>query len=151
MNYNIELPILDSLEGYKHLLYVEPTSDYALKNALETIACYFRQEFRYDHLQYDKSEHPSDCIGVLFCERAMDLVKDDDHYPNRVIGAACFHKGETQPYFLDWIWFHPFARNRGRLSRDWQALQSKFNKFGFTEPLSPHMAAFLKKRTEESP
>ena len=146
MNYNIELPILDSLEGYKDLLYIEPTSDCALKTALETMACYFKQEFRYDYLQYDKSEHPSECTGVLFCERAMDLVRDENHFPNRVIGGACFRREETEFYFLDWIWLHPFARNRGRLSREWKAMESKFGKFGFTEPLSPHMAAFLKRR-----
>lgn len=145
MNYEIVLPILDDLEGYKDILYIEPSSCENQRDALETMALYFKREFGYDNLQYCKNEHTEDYFGILFCERAMDLVKDFDHYPNRVIGGACFRKMITGAYFLDWVWFHPFARNRKNLCEAWPKLRSKFGAFTLTKPLSAHMEKFLDK------
>lgn len=109
------------------------------------MARYFRNEFRYDWLQYCAYEHDAQCTGVLICEREMDLVKDDEHYQNRVVGAAGFQERGVGAYTLDWIWLHPFARNRGKLKRLWPKLKDKFGSFGVTKPLSAHMASFIDK------
>jgi hypothetical protein len=144
MDYNINLPILEDLGGYKEIVYVSPSSEENERDALERIASYFKREFRYDHLQYCKDEHSEDCIGVLFTERAMDLVKDIEHQPNRVIGGACFRKTDDDGYFLDWIWFHPFSRNRKKLRQHWPNFKERFGQFSVTEPLSAQMVGFLK-------
>lgn len=150
MDYKIVLPIIEHSEGYKNILHVKSSSCESQKDALETMASYFKKEFRYDHLQYCKSEHSDDCFGVLFCETAMDLVKDTDHFPSRVIGGACFRKKSIDDYFLDWIWFHPFARNRGQLHKTWPIFIDKFGEFGLTKPLSAHMEKFLAKYAKQS-
>lgn len=147
MNYEIKLPILSDLDGYESLIYIAPSSAKKKKEALEKMAVYFRREFKYDYVQYCKENHGSDCTGILFTEPATDLVKHGNHFPNRVIGGACFRKKLTGEFFLDWVWFHPFARNRKNLKKHWPALRQKFQSFTLTEPLSAHMAAFVKKHT----
>lgn len=150
MDYEIVLPILEDSGGYKDILYVEPSSCESQKDALEIMASYFKKEFRYDRPQYCKSEHSDDCFGVLFCEPAMDLVKDIDHCPNRVIGGACFRNKGNEEYCLDWIWFHPFARNRGKLRNIWPTLRREFGEFSLTPPLSAHMEKFVAKYAGQS-
>ena len=145
MDYEICLPIIDDLEGYKELIYITPSSEDNQKEALEKMASYFKRELHYDHLQYSKEDHNDNCIGILIAEKANDIVKNYDHRPNRIIGGACFGKKSSGEYFLDWVWFHPFARNRKKLSRIWPELRQKFGQFTVTKPLSAHMAKFLDK------
>lgn len=145
MYYEISLPIIEDLEGYQDVVYLTPKSQKSHRDVLEVMATYFRREFTYDRLQYDSIEHDEDCVGILFCEKAMDLVKNMDHYPNRVIGGACFWKTRDGDYFLDWVWFHPFARNRGNLKKAWPIFKTKFGDFTLTKPLSAHMEKFLEK------
>ncbi len=145
MDYEINLPILDNVGGYKSLIYIETSSGLSAKESLEKMALYFKREFRYDYLQYDALEDNDDCVGVLFTERAFDLVQSDDHYPNRVIGGACFHEKKESEYELDWVWLHPFARNRKHLKNNWLNFKKRFGEFTVTEPLSAHMASFVKR------
>ena len=84
-------------------------------------------------------------MGVLFSEKAMELITNETPYPNRVIGGACFRQKKSNEYFLDWVWFHPFARNRKNLKNNWNEFKDKFGKFAVTEPLSSHMEDFIKK------
>jgi hypothetical protein len=145
LNYRIKPPVLDDIGGYKEIVYIKTTSSTKQKEALELMAKYFKQEFRYDHLQYNKNDDNSDCTGVLFTKRALDLVNNEDHFPNRIIGGACFRQKYSSEYCLDWIWLHSFARNRGILKNNWQIFKDKFGIFSVTEPLSVHMAEFIKK------
>jgi hypothetical protein len=50
---------------------------------------------------------------------------------------------------MDWIWFHPFARNRGKLKFLWPKLRKEFGVFSLTKPLSPHMAKFMEKYAQQ--
>ncbi|MCO5101650.1 MAG: hypothetical protein M9885_12300 [Burkholderiaceae bacterium] len=136
---------MEDLDGYKELLYLSPTSPSDQRQALELMARYFKNEFRYDWMQYCAEEHDDDCAGVLMCEKALDLVKDFEHHPNRVVGGACFRKKDSGGYVLDWIWLHPFARNRKKLKRLWPIFKGRYGDFTFAEPLSAHMAYFVKK------
>ncbi|WP_067869872.1 hypothetical protein [Neptuniibacter marinus] len=145
MQYDIELLVFDDLDEYIDILYVYPRSDCRYQKSLACMAQYFRREFKYDFPGYHISDHPDDCVGVLFCERAMDLVEELDHYPNRVIGGACFWGGLDDGYTLDWIWLHPFARNRGNLKSRWSELKQRFGKFGISPPVSYSFENFLKK------
>lgn len=144
MSYEINTPVIENDE-HKDIFYIVPSSDDGLQSTLETLAEYFKKEFRYDHLQYCKYDDNSDCIGFLISERAMDLVEDIDHHPYRIVGGGCFRKAQSGDYVLDWVWFHPFSRNRGKLKKVWPQLKQKFGKFTVTEPLSPHMKSFLEK------
>lgn len=48
---------------------------------------------------------------------------------------------------LDWIWLHPFARNKGISSQHWAHFEQMFgNGFLVQPPHSPAMKAFLEKR-----
>ncbi len=121
------------------------------RDALEVMATYFQQEFGYDGLQYCVNEHRLDCTGVLFVERARDQVKHIDHHLHRVIGGACFGEYDDKTFFLDWVWFHPFARNRGNLKKSWDDLRYRFGDFALTEPLSSHMKSFIEKHHRPGP
>jgi hypothetical protein len=75
----------------------------------------------------------------------MNLVKSEDHFPFYVIGGGCFRKNAANKYVLDWIWIHPFARNRGKLKSLWPKFKEKFGDFSLQEPLSAHMEMFMQK------
>ncbi len=145
MKYEINSPVLEDIGGYEDAVYLVPTAPRNQREALEVIAEYFKRELRYDYLQYVASEHTSDCVGVLVLERAADLVADEDHYPNYVIGGACFRVKDTGENVMDWIWLHPFARNRGKLGELWPSFTQKFGNFELTPPLSAHMKYFLER------
>ena len=145
MDYIISTPVLGDIGGYKNLVYVKLDSNENQKDALEQMATYFKKEFRYDRLQYCKEEHGEKCTGVIFTERALDLVENETHYPHNVIGGACFWEQESGDYILDWIWFHPFARNRKKLKGYWLTFKGDFGNFTLSPPISAQMSAFLTK------
>jgi len=147
MAYSIELPISEEYQSNEGCLYVTHMSIESHKDALETMATYFKREFKYDYIQYCKEEHTPDCTGILFVERALDKVKNVNHHPHRVIGGACFRKKENDTYVLDWVWFHPFARNRKNLKKHWAKFKSKFGEFTLTPPLSAQMEKFVERNT----
>lgn len=144
MDYEITLPIHEDLGGFKSILYLESKDLRSCRDSLELMAIYFKREFKYDYLQYESADHANDFTGVLFFERAMDLVKDIDHYPNRVIGGAGFWN-KADGHVLDWVWLHPFSRNRGNLRKHWPELKNKFGNFELTPPISAQMGKFLEK------
>lgn len=145
MKYKIDSPVIQNNVEHKEILYVLPSSDDELQGALELLAEYFKKEFRYDYLQYCKGDSNSDCTGFLITERAWDLAEEIDHHPYRIVGGGCFRTKSPDNYFLDWVWFHPFARNRGMLKKAWPLFKEKFREFSVTEPLSAHMKEFIAK------
>lgn len=147
MDYSIKLPISEDFNSSNGVIYVRNDSLISQKEALEMMALYFKREFKFDHLQYCKDDHTPDCTGILFVERAMDKVKDINHHPHRVIGGACFRAINTNSTVLDWIWLHPFARNRKNLKKHWSKFQEKFGHFTLTPPLSAQMEKFIEKNT----
>ncbi|GAB3656293.1 hypothetical protein [Ramlibacter alkalitolerans] len=144
MKYQLPTPVFE-IEGYPERIFVERDSPLEIKKALALMARHFKLEFRYDHLQYDEFDEDETCVGVLLCERAMDLIEHEDHYPNYVIGGCCFRTAVSGDYVLDWIWLHPFARNRGKLKALWPQFRKRFGNFTLRHPVSPHMEAFLEK------
>lgn len=151
MNYSIELPVSEDFISHEGIIFLPRSSMKTQRDALELMATYFRREFRYDHLQYSANEHSSDCVGVLFVERARDLVEHIGHHPHRVIGGACFGERDDNTFFLDWVWLHPFARNRGVLKKVWGNFKCRFDDFTLTEPLSSHMKSFIEKHHRQAP
>src|SRR5262249_3080220 len=97
-----------------------------LRRAVEQLARYFRREFSYDFCQYNAQECDPLHRAYLWCSHCDTQYRSGtSFYP--VIGACCFryrHDVEPLPpgippdyYALQWIWFHPYERNRGHLSR----------------------------------
>jgi hypothetical protein len=68
------------------------------------------------------------------------------------IGAACFRKRayknvDADVWVLDWVWLHPYKRNKQVLSQHWDFFTKKFgDEFHIEHPVSKSMKAFLKKR-----
>ncbi|WOJ93690.1 hypothetical protein R0135_00640 [Congregibacter variabilis] len=145
MTYKIDAPVIENNDKHTKIFYIMPSSDDELQSALEILAGYFKKEFGYDFTQYCKYEENSDRTGFLITQRALDLVKDIEHYPYRIIGGGCFLATENGNHKLDWIWFHPFSRNRGELKKIWPGFKEKFGDFSYTEPLSSQMKLFLEK------
>jgi hypothetical protein len=145
MNYEINSPVIENNHKHKGILYVLPSSEDEFQSALEVYAEYFKKEFRYDQLQYCKTDDNRDCTGFLITKRAMDLTKDVNHNPYRIVGGGCFRNNRSGDFVLDWVWFHPFARNRGELKKHWPEFRKNFGNFTVTEPISSHMKSFLEK------
>lgn len=148
MKFKIDAPILEA-DSYPEVLFVNRSSDDSLKEHLALLARYFRKEMGFDHLQFDESMYDNeDFTGFLLLQRAMDLVERVDHYPNRIIGAGIFENSRGK-FELDWVWIHPFFRNRGALRDQWGNFKSKFGQFTVAEPLSAQMSEFLKKHPSQ--
>lgn len=146
--YNIEFISLTKLFrgrlSYPELVEVNYESPILLKKALYQCAKYFQREGYSDWCHYDMSE--KDFIGFLFL----------DHNYAHAIGACIFRLREYEnipkPFnTMHWVWLHPYARNKGILSR----YVDFFNKrFGYWYPETPHskaMQAFTEKHNMVSP
>lgn len=144
MKFCIDASILEMV-GYPPVLFIDRTSIEQWKAHLAVIARYFKKEMKFDNLQFDESMYDNeDFVGFLFLERAMDLVAHEDHYPNRVVGGGVLVEHGAS-YELDWVWLHPFSRNRGLLRNSWKTFARRFGQFSVATPLSVQMSAFLEK------
>jgi hypothetical protein len=151
--FTIKLPISRSLPSTSPSL-VSGDSPHTIRRCVETLAYYFKREFHFDFPQFEASESPSDSRYVpyevwLFHEEALDQARDLDDNPRRVIGAACFRQrphGSAKRWALQWIWFHPYERRRGHLSRSWSLFKSRYRQFHVEGPLSDAMKRFLSKQ-----
>ena len=103
------------------------------------LAKLFRREFGYDFVQYDPKQCDPD---------ARAFIWGGGHQPT-AIGACCFRlrveDGATW-WALQWIWFHPYERRGGHLSRAWDYFRRRFGFFHVETPLSPAMEQFLATR-----
>jgi hypothetical protein len=109
-----------------------------LRQAAEQFARYLRRQFRYDFVQYSANQP----CGVVFLW--ADAERDS---LRRAIGAAHFVSHETSSgntvWYLNWVWFHPFARRKGQLKAIWPYFRERFGRFCVETPLSKEMEAFL--------
>ncbi len=82
--------------------------------------------------------------ALLFTEEALDIFP----VQLRIFGACCFSKlkftKDNDCWALEWIWLHPFFRNRGNLKNYWTYLEEEFSDFVVKKPISNDMKAFLK-------
>ena len=151
MNYQIDAPILE-LDGYQEPLYIDRDSSLLPKQALAQLAVYFKREMHTDYLQFDENMFNDDkYTGFLLLKRADDLVlNENSSYPNRVIGGGIFYD-QGSVCNLDWVWIHPFFRNRNELSDRWPIFKRRFGNFIISQPISVHMQAFVKKNNLPQP
>lgn len=140
MNNDIILPKLrKNARYYSALTEVTSSSKKHLRTACYKIAQFFQKEFKSDF--------------VPFCENDNDTYKaylflDDEWFDRDVIGACCFRlrKYENVEFWaMQWIWIHPYYRNKGILKENWEHFRKKHGNFWVEPSYSKAMEAFLKK------
>ena len=150
--YTISLPVFNYCLSTNGRHEVNENSAFEIRKALEKFAQYFKAEFRYDQVQYYADEHDENCIGFLFTESALDVCTDEHtQMPTRCSGGVCFRRvkfDKGEKWILNWVWLHPFFRNRGILSKHWQQFRTQFNDFIVERPLSSAMQSFLDKKNQ---
>jgi len=153
----IKMPTILNEEKFG-LVKVQDDSSVRDRKAVEKIATFFRRELDYGFVQYDAKE-PSGGRYEPYIPTIAYLFTNPDllHYTNagksRIAtkGACCFRKRAyqdmTEPIWeLDWIWLHPYERNKGILQRYWQVFMKEFEMFFPSHPISKSMEKFLLKQ-----
>lgn len=124
-------------------------NDSDLRIAMHTIAKYFMREFQNDSVLFPHPKFPSydekECHGYL-----LTIEKSGVEMKSIAVGGFCFRRRDFG-YGMQWIWLHPYVRNKGLLSRHWALLEDKFGKDFYCEPPYSHeMKSFLNKNKSES-
>ncbi len=137
-------------EKYKsnYPIKVDNQSTEEMHKEVYKIAKYFKEELNYDIVPYcpygDLREKYN---ALLFTEKAYDIFENEP-IPYLIFGACNFtiqKFTESDDYWkLEWIWFHPFFRNRGNLKANWNYLEKEFGNFLIGTPISNDMKMFLK-------
>jgi hypothetical protein len=138
------------------VIVVVPRSPVAHRRAVERLGIYLKREQHFDFPPYDAEEavHYSDqAQDVAFLwttHRHADLKKDEWVHP--AIGACGFRwrKWSDAPegWALAWVWFHPYERRQGHLTRAWPYFRERFGDFLAEPPLSAAMKSFVRKMQE---
>ncbi len=151
--YRISSPLIPDLQWKPDRIFLNksprlwvnvlPKDPISARKSLYRMACYFRREFGYDFVQYDINEDDNGNHAAFVLTAANYISKDS------VIGGMCFRKREKceilkDHWGLQWVWIHPFSRNKGYLSRVWNQLNKTFPDFLVESPLSNAMKGFLK-------
>ncbi|MEM5372841.1 hypothetical protein V4C53_43530 [Paraburkholderia azotifigens] len=153
--FSLNLPLcrhrcLDD-ESPQQVTYASPVG---LRQALETLARYFKRELGFDFMQYGADETPASkgyipYEAYLFYEPAYDRQTHwDQRLSQRIFGACCFRQRQTDgrdaSWSLDWAWMHPYFRRRQHLTRAWITFEQRYGAgFHVEPPLSLGMEAFL--------
>jgi hypothetical protein len=119
------------------------------RRALTQIARYFRKEFGYDFTQFCevpcRNETLENTVGYIFPSDQISRFGDP-----LAAGGCCFRLRTdivAKDYWaLQWVWLHPYERNRGLLTKVWPEFVRVFGDFHVEHPLSPAMRAFLEKQ-----
>jgi hypothetical protein len=103
-------------------------------------------ELNYNRIPYCRLGNiPKQDNALLFSTEAYDAFKEKPT-PRRIYGACYCKKMEFADrdyWVLEWIWLHPFFRNRGNLKKHWGYLEEVFEDFLINKPISHDMKAFL--------
>lgn len=132
-------------EMLRYALRIKSNDSLEARQAMRTIARFFKREFYYDSVQYAAPwdiENDDECHAYLWTiEKSTVKIK------SVVIGGFCFRKRDHNRYGLQWIWIHPYLRNRGLLTQHWPYMKKKFGEDFFVEPpYSDHLQKFLDKK-----
>jgi len=152
-NYQMDLSISGQFFSFNNIIEVDKESEIELHKEVYKIAKYFKEELNYDRIPYSEYGNLLKKYKVLlFTEEALDKYKSEP-IPYRIYGACLFSeikfKKDKDYWVLEWIWFHPFFRNRGYLKKNWSILEEKFSDFFIKKPISNDMKAFLENITSK--
>ena len=143
----IELPsVIDMVETSQHgsAYYVSKDQPISIYKSVEQLAKYFKREGEFSFLQYCAHEQKDKKTTEAY------IWIDEDWSDKFAVGACAFSQmrdvGESGEWELQWIWFHPYYRNKGLLSEAWPSFVSKYGEnFAIEPPISKHMISFLNK------
>ncbi len=114
------------------------------RRAVWTLSNLLSREKRYGGLYgYGGRETDPSCVAYMWV-RYEPWCDPEIRIP--CVGAACFREEPGQGHYMAWVWFHPYCRRSGLLSRVWETFEENHPNFGVAHPLSPAMLAFLEKR-----
>ena len=154
-HFNIKLPSilrkhLKCRQDGLSLSFVTWLSPFKARWAVEQVAWLFKREFRYDFVQYLADDDDPLSRAFVF------TTKDENRYDEDavvVLGAGCFRWREwtdaPHGWALQWIWLHPYARNKGHLTSVWPLFKDRFGNFAVEPPLSRAMHGFLKAQSAD--
>ena len=144
--YSLNPPVTTRLNTKFSPLLVNTESPKDFRKHVEFFARCFKRELQFDFVQFDASESPRSPYYTpyeahLFHEHAMDLVRYvGEPAKHRSIGACCFRRDQTASqgaeWSLQWVWFHPYFRQRGHLSMAWPSFREWYGEFTVDPPLS---------------
>ena len=144
--YTIILPIIKESIGNGGLLDITKSSPREHLEALEKLARYFKLESKYDGIQFCANEHIGTHVeyhGFVFTESAFSAMEEGDTItPTRFLGGGCFRKRgpkDAEYWCLDWVWLHPYARNKGLFSQQIKYFKETFGDFVPEAPISETM------------
>ncbi|HHX8566615.1 hypothetical protein NB476_12845, partial [Vibrio sp. RM-44-3] len=142
--YTINLPIIKQSLGQGGLFSITRSSPRAHKEALEKLALYFMREEGYTNLQFVAGEVSNpEYHGFAFTELALDAFGEElAEMPTRLLGGGCFRKrsfADGEHWVLDWVWIHPYARNKGLFSNHIDYFKETFGNFYPEFPISKAM------------
>ncbi len=143
----MDLSISEKFFSYNNIIQIDKHSDIDLHEEVYKIAEYFKEELNYDRVPFSPNGQLSEkYIVLLFTEEALDKYKTEP-MPYRIYGACFFNRmiftKDDDYWALEWIWFHPFFRNRGNLKKNWNELEETFDNFIIKKPISSDMKTFL--------
>ena len=130
---------------------VKHSSPVSHRKAVESIARYFGKELGYYKNMFHAASKPSDREFVpyeayLFHDEAYNLKWENKKTEVVCLGACCFYK-HYEGWSLHWVWFHPYFRKQGFLSRAWPEFRQRYGEFRLEEPLSLAMEQFVAKHS----
>jgi hypothetical protein len=142
--YRIDLRTIPPQYADTALVSVTMRSPVLLRREVERFARYMRREFNYDLPLFDADEQTTYCAH---------LFGDMQH--KVWVGACCFRMqyfGDLGVHWarMEWVWMHPYFRDRGILQSHWRTLRSKHHDFAVSGPVSKAMKSFLMKNNSDS-
>lgn len=146
-NTSILLPSVMDLKpttkiGEAH--YVDKKQPISVFLAVQKIATFFKREMEFSSLQYVALEK-------MVQDTTDAYIWIDESWSDKfAVGACAFSLckdvDESQKWEMQWVWFHPYYRNKGLLASAWKGFEEKYGKdFGKEPPISKAMQAFINK------
>jgi len=133
--FTIKLPQLT--KGIDNdLISVSPTSPLAHRKIVEWFGYYFKRELGYDFPAFEGSNDE--------VYKAWIFASNKRGGDWRAFGACEFNPHDTssgQCWTLEWIWFHPYFREKGYLKKAWPILIAEFS--AVIEVRPPYSRAML--------
>ena len=139
-------------------IVVGPQSPLSWLKAVEEMAYYFKRELKFEFPTFTagerfKPELQRDRVLVFYRTEILDhkpTLQNPKDFTNAytffgAIGVR-WKKSENAPasWSLPWVWFHPYERRQGHLTKAWPFLLKMFPNPYIEPPVSPAMSAFLK-------
>jgi hypothetical protein len=147
---NIVSPLIAPNKIESNPIRITHVSPMQYRKAVYRIACFFRREFEYDFVQYGDEGKEDDPKHVAFLWIHPEAEGCSRGFRIPCIGATCFRYRDRpdQParYTMQWVWFHPYWRCKGLLSKSWPDFKQEFGDFICELPISEAMTKFLEKQ-----